>query len=327
VSEETAVGLAQSAYLTAQKTAVRSGDFEREDPPLAIGLGITAAIATSRQRRGSDHVWIALRTLHGIKTGHFIFEKGVGETARARQNELAELLALNALAQEIGAPQRSHNDFTSIAAERGTIDAEGLHLEARRKEVQPLREATLITAQGATTPLSSGAPGAFIVYPGSFRSFHCGHDLAAANAARVTGKTVVFEISANNADKAPIDTKEIARRVDQFYARHPVIVTPNAPLFVDKSRAYPEGTGFVIGYDTAERLLDPRFYKSPEHFNEALETFRARGNTFYVLGRRCGGSFKTILDLPGYQEHRDLFQQLMGQLDISASALMRVEGR
>jgi hypothetical protein len=92
-------------------------------------------------------------------------------------------------------------------------------------------------------------------------------------------------------------------------------------LFLDKSRAYPKGIGFVVGYDTAERLLDPRFYKDEAQLAESLATFRDRGNTFYVLGRASNGVFKTILDLPGYTDNRDLFRQLMGQLDISATAL------
>lgn len=56
----------------------------------------------------------------------------------------------------------------------------------------------------------------------------------------------------------------------------------------------------------------------------ALATFRARGNRFYVLGRRTQGSYKTILDLPGYQANRDLLTQLMGQIDISATALAQL---
>ncbi len=134
----------------------------------------------------------------------------------------------------------------------------------------------------------------------------------------------MFEISATNADKAPIAPSEISRRVGQFYGRYPVIATPNSPLFMDKSLAYPLGTEFVIGYDTAERLLDVRFYANPEHLAGALATFRARGNRFYVLGRRTQGGYKTILDLPGYQANRDLFTQLMGQIDISATALAQL---
>jgi hypothetical protein len=324
VSEETAVGLAQSAYLAAQRSAVLSGDFEKNETLNVIGLGITGAVATSRERRGLDHVWIAVRSATGVKTGHFVFEKGAGEDDRAIQNELAGLLALNALAAEVGSPQATASLLGKVSVERGLLSEHGLRLLPRPRANVEFSEPILIQPDGTVGDPSSLRGDDLLMYPGSFRSFHCGHDLAALNAAQVSGKRVVFEISATNADKAPIDTAELSRRVDQFHGRYPVLVTPNTPLFVDKSLAYPVGTGFVIGYDTAERLLDSRFYRDHEHLTESLATFRQRGNTFYVLGRTCDGTYKTILDLPEYGANRDLFRQLMGKLDISASAVAKI---
>jgi nicotinamide mononucleotide (NMN) deamidase PncC len=323
VSEETAVGLAQASYLAAQRIAVLSGEFGGSQSPQVIGLGITGAVATSRERRGLDHVWIAVRTLSGIKTGHFVFDKGAHENARAAQNELAGVIALNALAAEVGASQHTGTLLDKVKAERGEVSERGLSLSACSRPLLGCEEPLLITPDGEVESLASLRSDEVLIYPGSFRSFHCGHDLAALNACRVSGKRVVFEISAVNADKAPIEAREISRRVEQFYGRHPVIVTPDSPLFVDKSRAYPKGMGFVVGYDTAERLLDPRFYRDEKHLAESLATFRERGNTFYVIGRASKGEYKTILDLPGYEENRDLFRQLMGQLDISATAIAK----
>jgi hypothetical protein len=321
VSEETAVGLAQAAYMAAQRSAVLGGEIGSDRSPEIIGVGITGAVATSRERRGMDHVWIAVRTLSGIKTGHFVFDKGDHADARAAQNDLAGLLALNALAAEVGAPQHTASLAGKVRVERGAITEQRLQLAARECAPLVCDAPFLIEPDGEVETLASLKPEEMVIYPGSFRYFHCGHDFAAVNASRVSGKRVVFEISAVNADKAPIDAHEISRRVQQFYGRHPVIVTPDCPLFLDKSRAYPKGIGFVVGYDTAERLLDPRFYKDEKQLAESLATFRARGNTFYVLGRTTNGEFKTILDLPGYEENRDLFRQLMGQIDISATAL------
>ncbi len=321
VSEETAAGLAQAAYMAAQKSAVLSGEIHGDGSPQVIGLGITGAVATARERRGLDHVWIAVRTLAGVKTGHFVFDKGAHEDVRAAQNDLAGILALNALAGEVGASQRTMSLLGKVKVERGSLSEQGLQLSPCAYPSPVYDEPLLITPDGEIGALSSLKPEEIVIYPGSFRSFHCGHDFAALNAARVSGKKVVFEISAVNADKAPIEAREISRRVEQFYGRHPVIVTPDCPLFLDKSRAYPKGIGFVVGYDTAERLLDARFYRDENHLAESLATFRERENTFYVLGRACQGVFKTVLDLPGYAANRDLFRQLMGQLDISATAI------
>jgi hypothetical protein len=323
VSEETAVGLAQAAYLAAQRSATLSGEIAIPQAPEIIGLGITGAVATSRERRGLDHVWIAVRTVAGVKTGHFVFNKGTDAEVRAAQNDLAGILALNALAGEVGAPQDIQGVLGKVTVACGALSEDGLTLTARTRAPLVCDGPLLVKPDGEVGTIASLTPEEVLIYPGSFRSFHCGHDFAALNAARVSGKQVVFEISAVNADKAPIDAREISRRVDQFYGRHPVIVTADCPLFLDKSRAYPKGIGFVVGYDTAERLLDPRFYKDEAQLAESLATFRERGNTFYVLGRASSGVFKTILDLPGYRENRDLFRQLMGQLDISATALTR----
>lgn len=38
---------------------------------------------------------------------------------------------------------------------------------------------------------------------------------------------------------------------------------PQAPLYAQKARLFP-GSVFVIGYDTAIRLLDPKYYGSRE---------------------------------------------------------------
>ena len=326
VSEETAIGLAQVAYLTAQRTSVQHGEFEGKTPPSIIGLGLTGAVATDRDRRGEDHIWVAVRTVFGISVGHFQFAKGSGDNTRAWQNELANLIALNVLAKEVGANQ-SLSDFSDIAsADCGEIAPDKVALEEVKKDRLDFSQPQLIMPSGEVVNPSIINADTHLVFPGSFKSFHCGHDLAAVNAATVSGKKVIFEISAVNADKAAVDGDELARRALQFRGRYPVLVTPDAPLFKDKSLAYSEGMGFVVGYDTASRLLDLRFYDGQEgKLREVMDVFRNRGNHFYVLGRKGDdGVFRTIRDLPGYKENRDLFRELTGQLNISATALARM---
>ena len=77
---------------------------------------------------------------------------------------------------------------------------------------------------------------------------------------------------------------ETLRRLLQFAGRHLVVVS-NAPTFVAKARLFPNTT-FVIGYDTAVRILQPRFYAdSHEQMLSALAEIRDRGCCFLVAGR------------------------------------------
>lgn len=321
VSKETAIGLAQSAFFSAQKSAVINKEFESPTPPNVIGLGLTGAIATSRERKGDDHIWVAIRTAKGIEVGHFNFEKGSGEDTRAWQNEMAEFIALHALASKLCISEK----LAQLSESKDSVlNQQSFKLSTVDIGLRDFSKPTLILPDGSLGDIEMMNSNNMIIYPGSFRSFHCGHDLAAESASRISGKKVVFEISATNADKAAIDGTELARRAAQFLGRHPVIITPNAPLFIDKSLAYPKGTAFATGFDTAERLLDLKYYKNETELADALNLFRDRGNVFYVLGRKSNGLFKTILDLPGYEKNRDLFVQLTGQLDISATALQNV---
>jgi hypothetical protein len=136
---------------------------------------------------------------------------------------------------------------------------------------------------------------------------------------------VVFELSATNADKPPLARAEVLRRVQQFVpaamaaapipaspspfspaplggaatpqpltplaASAPVaveateIVVTNAPRFVDKGRLFP-GAAFVLGYDTAVRLIDPKYYGgSQDAMVEALLALKLQGTLILVAGR------------------------------------------
>ena len=73
-------------------------------------------------------------------------------------------------------------------------------------------------------------------------------------------------------------------RVAQFAWKAPVELT-SAPTFLEKSRLFPRAT-FVIGVDTAERLVAPRYYGHDEdRMHSALETMGGAGNAFLVAVR------------------------------------------
>src|SRR5436305_1581127 len=93
--------------------------------------------------------------------------------------------------------------------------------------------------------------------PGAFNPLHAGHVALAALAERLEGKPAAFELSAVNVDKAELHADEVRRRARQFAGRFPAWLT-RAALFTEKAALFP-GATFVVGADTATRLLDPRY--------------------------------------------------------------------
>ncbi len=141
--------------------------------------------------------------------------------------------------------------------------------------------------------LLSGHSPPTALFPGSFNPLHHGHlGLAAAAAARL-GVPVVFELSIANVDKPDLDAAEVERRVAQFRDVGPVWVT-RAPTFAEKAELFP-GAAFVVGYDTAARLIDPRYYANdPGRRDAAIARLAAAGCRVVVGGRvDTDGVFRT----------------------------------
>jgi hypothetical protein len=100
---------------------------------------------------------------------------------------------------------------------------------------------------------------------------------------------------------------------------------------VEKAHLYP-GTTFVVGFDTAERILQTRFYNdSKEDRSQALETIRQQGCRFLVAGRADeAGTFHKAADLDTPPHFTDLFQPIPADLfrsDISSTELRQSEGQ
>jgi hypothetical protein len=127
--------------------------------------------------------------------------------------------------------------------------------------------------------------------PGSFNPLHRGHTgLARAAAARLD-LAVHFELSVTNADKPELARDEVARRLAQFAGVGPVWLT-RAATFAEKAELFP-GAAFVLGHDTALRVIDPRYYGSERARDTALRKLLNLGCRLVVGGRvDVGGVFR-----------------------------------
>ncbi len=163
-------------------------------------------------------------------------------------------------------------------------------------------------AQVVTTPVDWRGKA---LLSGSYHPLHGGHLALGKAAASFLGREVLYELPLANADKAPIPLSEAQRRAAQFAARAPLVLT-RAALFADKAALFP-GAVFVVGADTAERLVDTRFYGgSARNMDAALAALAERGCRLLVAGRRGGGRFLTLRHLAPRipAAHRGLFLEL-----------------
>ncbi len=120
-------------------------------------------------------------------------------------------------------------------------------------------DALHVGADGQMLLASMGrCPPAKALLPGSFNPMHRGHwDLARA-AESLLGHPVAFEISVVNVDKPPLDGNEVRARLRPFNWQASVWLT-HAAKFDEKAERFP-GATFVVGVDTALRVLSPRYY-------------------------------------------------------------------
>jgi hypothetical protein len=95
-----------------------------------------------------------------------------------------------------------------------------------------------------------------------------------------------------------------------------------APTFGEKAELLP-GTIFVIGWDTAFRVLERRFYPGGK-LESSLEAIAERECRFLVAARRDEHRLRTLDELTVPARFRDLFSAIPPELfeeDISSTAI------
>jgi len=281
VSADTARRMARSAW----KRGLALREF---DAPI-VGLGCTATIATDRTKRGDHRAFIATWDEAGVITESVTLEKGLRD--RAGEEDVVSRLVIAALARACGI--NAEIDLRLVPGESVSTEK-----SAHTGPIQLLLDGEVewVTVHPDGSLGAEDEPPVALL-PGSFNPLHRGHVELASAASQAFGVPVSYELSVVNVDKPPLELVEVQRRVAQFQGAGTVVLT-RAETFHKKAQLFP-GCRFVLGWDTATRLIQPRYYGDSETaMLTALAEMWGSGCRFAVAGRLDDhGVFRTLADV------------------------------
>ncbi len=313
-SSDTAIAMARNIRARAARLMPAGTD--------PIGLGATAALVSDRPRKGEHRFHIAFA--NSARTAHCTGVMAKGRRDRVAEEELVSRAIVLWLAYACG---------IAAPSPRSLLDADEHFAETVVATVDPIDQLLAGEVDRVTVrpdgQMMLSAPRPLVLFPGSFNPLHEGHVALARVAEELRQQPVAFEISVTNVDKPPLSGETVRHRLAQFVCKWPVELT-RAPTFLDKSRLFP-GVTFVIGADTAERLIAPKYYDDDElRMHAALEEIANSGASFLVAARIDGaGRVRALNDIPVPQRYADLFTEIPERcfrFDTSSSEI-RARGR
>jgi hypothetical protein len=281
-----------------------------------LGLGATASLASDRPKKGDHRIHVSSASDERDRRWSLILAKDARD--RAAEEGIAANLILQALATAAGL---SDLPSLTLLPEESVqfVQSERVCLTLSANPVERMSKDGRLQVSG---PVEPGAVPALL--PGAFNPLHEGHWALAEEAERFLGKPVAFELSLANVDKPDLKPWDVRQRLTPFAGRAEVWIT-RAARFTDKASLFP-GTIFVVGADTALRIVDPKYYGGEiTRLKEALACLRAEGCRFLVACRRDDtGRCWSRADVAVPEGFSDLFLSLPAErflLDLSSTGL------
>ena len=307
VSKTTALSMAKAAYIQ----GIQYGDNGMD----LIGVSCTGAISTNRKRRGGNQAFIGLWGPRLKYVAHLILKKG--ERNRVEEEELVSSLIVQYIEEKL-------TGNSGLSMELNELESVSIEETEFSSDLDSLMNGHIssITSSGSDlVGLDKSFKGGIL--SGSFNPIHKGHIELSKLASGILGVPVAFEISVTNVDKSPLQPGEVKKRVSQFEKSETVILTC-APLFAEKSSIFKNST-FIIGNDTALRLVDPKYYdNNVQDMYTSLQKVKDNQCNFLVAGRLQNSKFKTISDMAIPEAFISLFQGIpesQFRMDLSSTEL------
>jgi nicotinamide mononucleotide (NMN) deamidase PncC len=292
VSAEATRKLAMAAFEMA--VAERVGD----EP--VVGLACSSILQrTPTEREGRVHyIYCALQTATKtisttlvINDAKAIARSSTAELIRVFEERINVEMLLNLLAEGCGLSDSISHDHihrvpgVTFSRQESTLQHPNLASLLYRNVHKIGFQLHQSGGKNILTPYDDSV--ASLILPGSFNPMHDAHLYMMQNADPSCSCDLEFSIQ--NVDKPNIDLIDLEKRILSVFdcakptASDPVrIWVTNMPTFVEKAQHFPLGTTFVVGMDTAKRIVDPK-YAGP--YSAVDDVFQERITSFIVFTR------------------------------------------